>query len=96
MDTNDVVKLATAYAAGSIAYEGILEAVGDETVAKNIIALVGSIGAAGLAAKLADGSVDLAREVPIVGGVIDASDSVIKKASGVVEDTIDFLNPFGW
>lgn len=96
LNTNDVVKLAAAYAAGDLAYDGILEQVGDETVAKNIVALVGSMGVAGLAAKLADGSVDLAREIPIVGGVIDVADDVIGGVSDAASDVLDSINPFKW
>ncbi len=94
LDTKDVVKLAAAYAAGDLAYDGLVEALGSETVAKNIVALVGSIGVAGLAAKLADGSVDLAREIPIVGSVIEVADDVIGGVSDAASDLIDEFNPF--
>jgi len=95
-NTNDVMKLAAAYAAGDIAYEGILEAIGDETVAKNIVALVTSLGVAGLAAKLADKTVDLTREIPLVGGAIEVADGIIGGITDTASDMVDDLNPFNW
>ena len=95
MNTNDVVKLATAYAAGDLAYEGLTEQLGG-TVADQVVAIVASAGVAGIAAKVADGTIELARDIPIVGGVIEAADSVIGGVSDAVSDVLDELNPFDW
>ena len=69
MNTNDVVKLATAYAAGDLAYDGLSEALGG-TVADQVVAIVATSGVAGIASKIADGTIELARDIPIVGGVL--------------------------
>jgi hypothetical protein len=95
MNTNDVAKLVTAFAAGDLAYEGLVEQIG-ETAAGKVVALVASVGAGGIAAKLADGSIDLAREVPIVGNVIDVADDVIGGVSDAASDVLDSINPFKW
>ena len=103
MDKNDIIKLVTAYAAGDLAYGGLLEAFGDKTLTDKIVALVGSIGVAGIAAHLIDGSVDTLRELPIAKQALEASDSVIDAAADTasdvidsVSDVIDDINPFNW
>lgn len=95
MNTNDVVKLATAYAAGDLAYDGLAEALGG-TVADKIVALVASVGVAGIAAKVADQSVELLRDVPIAGDVLDVTDSIIGGVADTASELLDDLNPFNW
>ena len=95
MNTNDVVKLATAYAAGDLAYEGLADALGG-TVADKVVALVASVGVAGIAAKVADHSVELLREVPVAKQALDITDSIIGGVSDAASDVLDGLNPFNW
>ena len=97
MNTNDVIKFAAAYAAGALTYDGLLEAFGgDNPLTEKVVALVGSVGVAGIAAHMVDGSVDTLREVPIAGEVLKVSDSAIDAAADVASDVLDAMNPFGW
>ena len=97
MNTNDVIKFAAAYAAGALTYDGLLEAFGgDNPLTEKVVALVGSIGVAGVAAHLVDGSVDTLRELPIAGEALEASDSAIDDAIDLAADVADAMNPFNW
>ncbi len=69
---------------------------GDNPLTEKVAALVGSIGVAGIAAHLVDGSVDTLRELPIAGEVLEASDSLIDDAVDLTADVADAMNPFNW
>ena len=97
MNTNDVVKFAAAYAAGALTYDGLLEALGgDNPLTEKVVALVGSVGVAGIAAHLIDGSVDTLRELPISKQALEASDSIIDTVADTASDVLDSINPFNW
>ena len=97
MNSNDVIKFAAAYAAGALTFDGLLEAFGgDNPLTEKVVALVGSVGVAGISAHLVDGSVDTLRELPIAGEVLEVSDSAIDAAVDVASDVADLLNPFNW
>jgi len=97
MNSNDVIKFAAAYAVGALTYDGLLEAFGgDNPLTEKVVALVGSVGVAGIAAHLVGGSVDTLRELPIAKQVLEASDSVIDDVAEVASDVLDSINPFSW
>lgn len=87
MRTNDVVSLATKYAAGDLAYDGLLEGLGNDRVfTDKIVALIGSVGVGGIAASLADTAVETARKIPIVGGAIGLADDALEGATDFLDD----------
>lgn len=97
MDTNDVAKLAAAYAAGELAYDGIVEALGgDGELVDKVLGLAGGVAAAGLASEVVDASIETLREVPIAKEALDVSDVVIRKTTKLASDTLDTLNPLKW
>jgi len=73
MNSRDMAALAAGFAAGLLTEEALSEAVGDDTIVAQIVALAGGSTAAGLAAT----AVHAASNIPVIEDVFDAADDVI-------------------
>ncbi len=81
MNTNDIAKLAAAYAGGTMTYEAVFERLGgDGQLMNQVLSVAAGLGMAGVAAKVADTAIDLGREIPIVGDAIECVDDILGDA----------------